>query len=169
MTPLPAMLGGASSVVAWRLDHARHGKSWDSGEGSYLVGGRWNPPGIRAVYCSLDPATTILEVAAHIGIRALTFEKRILTSLEIVDPALVHVLDVATVPNPLWLLPGYPSAGQQAFGADLLNRQLFILLPSVVSPKSWNLMFDATRAYGAYSLRSQDDFALDPRFDPPAR
>ena len=52
MTPLPAALGGGE-VVAWRLDDARFAATWDSGEGAYLLGGRWNSPGVRAVYCAL--------------------------------------------------------------------------------------------------------------------
>ena len=52
MTPLPAPLGG-TELVAWRLDVAKHATIWDSGEGAYLVGGRWNSKGVRAVYCSI--------------------------------------------------------------------------------------------------------------------
>ncbi|MFL5101793.1 MAG: RES family NAD+ phosphorylase, partial [Xanthobacteraceae bacterium] len=70
MTPLPAPLGG-TEVVVWRLDQAKYRAAWDSGEGAYKVGGRWNRRGVRAVYCSIDPATAILEVAVHKGFRAL--------------------------------------------------------------------------------------------------
>ena len=70
MTPLPPPLGSAELVI-WRLDQAQYRTSWDSGEGSYIFGGRWNAQGVRAVYCSLDPATAILEVAAHEGFPAL--------------------------------------------------------------------------------------------------
>src|ERR1700679_4047133 len=60
MTPLPASLGGGA-LMAWRLDQAIFATTWDSGEGAYLVGGRWNSRGVRAVYCSIDPAIAILE------------------------------------------------------------------------------------------------------------
>ena len=56
MTPLPAALGG-NELVAWRLDAAIHASTWASGEGAFLHGGRWNSKGVRAVYCSIDPAT----------------------------------------------------------------------------------------------------------------
>jgi RES domain-containing protein len=71
------------------------------------------------------------------------------------------------VPNPNWLRPGIPSAGQQAFGAALLARHAFVLLPSVVSAHSWNLVFDPGMAAGAYALIAQERFALDPRLHPP--
>uniref|UniRef100_UPI003F94965A RES family NAD+ phosphorylase n=1 Tax=Rhodoblastus sp. TaxID=1962975 RepID=UPI003F94965A len=78
MTPLPAGLGG-SELVAWRLDRSSFAATWDSGAGAYLEGGRWNGKGVRAVYCSIDPATAILEVAVHTGFEALDSVPHVLT------------------------------------------------------------------------------------------
>ena len=167
MTPLPPPLGGGE-LVAWRLDQAEFGASWDSGEGAYRFGGRWNSRGIRAVYCSIDPANAILEVAVHKGFRALDTVPHVLTAVAIDQPSGVHVVDPAAVPNPNWLRPGIPGAGQQAFGDALLARHPFILIPSAVSTHSWNLVFVGTQAAGAYARRSQEPFALDTRLHPPA-
>jgi RES domain-containing protein len=166
VTPLPAPLSGGP-LTAWRLDDARHAAGWDSGEGAFRVGGRWNGKGIRAVYCSVDPATAILEVAVHKGFRALDTVPHVLTSLTIIDPYRVHVVDPAMLPNPNWLRPGIPSAGQQAFGNALLARHTIVLLPSAVSTPSWNLIFDGVAAGGLYCLSSQVTFALDTRLHPP--
>lgn len=166
MTPLPALLGG-TGLVAWRLDEARHATTWDSGEGAYRVGGRWNSKGVRAVYCAIDPATAVLEVAVHKGFKALDTVPHVLTALNITDPSAVHIVNPASVPNPNWLRPGIPSAGQQAFGDQLLANHKFIVIPSAVSAHSWNLMFVGATAAGAYVLRSQDPFALDTRLHPP--
>lgn len=168
MTPLPAPLGGGE-VVAWRLDDARFAASWDSGEGAYQVGGRWNGAGVRAVYCSLDPATAILEVAVHKGFRTLDTVPHVLTALTVTDLAGTAVTWPAQIPNPNWLRPGIPSAGQQAFGDGLLAAHRFVVLPSAVSTNSWNLVFVAASAAGAYAPRSQERFALDTRLHPPAR
>jgi RES domain-containing protein len=167
VTPLPAPLGG-SELVAWRLDQSKYASTWDSGEGAFLVGGRWNSRGVRAVYCSIDPATAILEVAVHKGFRALDMVPHVITAATI-DPAGVYVVEPAAVPNPNWLRPGIPSAGQQAFGNDLLAKHRFVVIPSVVSTASWNLIFVGTDAGGSYQLRSQDPFALDTRLHPPGR
>lgn len=167
MTPLPAALGG-TELVAWRLDPALHAPSWDSGEGAYRAGGRWNGKGVRAVYCALDPATAILEVAVHRGFRVLDTEPHVLTAMTISEPATVHVVDPATLPNPAWLRAGIPSAGQQQHGSVLLAAHKFIVIPSAVSTNSWNLLFVAAVANGAYALREQQRFALDPRLHPPA-
>jgi RES domain-containing protein len=139
---------------------------WDSGEGSYRYGGRWNSPGIRAVYCSLDPACAILEVAVHKGFKALDTVAHVLTALT-ADPARVHLVQPAAVPNPNWLQPGIPSAGQQQFGDVLLSAHALVVAPSAVSTNSWNLIFVAAIAARAYVQRSQEPFALDTRLHPP--
>ena len=167
MTPLPPPLG-SGDLLAWRLDTATFAGTWDSGEGAHRVGGRLNSKGRRAVYCALDPSTAILEVAVHKGFKTLDTVAHVLSSLQILDPALVYFVRRAEVPNPKWLVPGIPSASQQAFGDQLLSDHLFVAIPSTVSMHSWNLVFDAQRAVGAYKLVSQEPFALDMRLHPPA-
>ncbi|MGH8492187.1 MAG: RES family NAD+ phosphorylase [Moraxellaceae bacterium] len=166
MTPLPGALGN-KLVLAWRLDNARHASTWDSGEGAFQFGGRWNSRKQRTVYCSLDPAAAILEVAVHKQFRTLDTVAHIMTALEVFNPADIHVVEPGDVPNPGWLRPGIPGAGQQAFGDLLLARHAFILIPSSVSTGSWNLLFNPERARGKYSLYQQEAFALDTRLHPP--
>jgi RES domain-containing protein len=168
MMPLPAPLGGGD-LVAWRLDQAALAGAWDGGEGAFRYGGRWNGRGVRAVYCSLDPATAILEVAVHKGFAALDMVPHVLTAAAISQPESVHVVHPGSVPDPNWLRPGIPGAGQQAFGAALLSRHAFVALPSVVSSHSWNLVFVAAAAAGAYEVRLQEPFVLDPRLHAGAR
>lgn len=167
MISLPPLLGG-TDLVAWRLDDARHAHTWDSGEGAFRVGGRWNSKGVRAVYCSLDPSTAILEVAVHKGFHTLDTVAHILTATAILHPAEVHVVQPVDLPNPNWLRPGVPGAGQQAFGDRLLAQFLFVAIPSVVSAYSWNLVFDPVRVTGRYGRRHQEPFALDTRLHPPS-
>jgi RES domain-containing protein len=167
VTPLPAALGG-NELVAWRLDSAIHASAWASGEGAFRFGGRWNSKGVRAVYCSVDPSTAILEVAVHKGFRVLDTVAHVLTAVNIANPSRVHVVDPAAIPNPNWLRPGIPGAGQQAYGDQLLSAHKFVAIPSAVSTHSWNLIFVAAMAAGAYVVRSQEPFALDTRLHPPA-
>lgn len=153
--------------MAWRLDKAVFAATWDIGEGAYLGGGRWNSKGVRAVYCAIDPATAILEVAVHKTFGVLDTVPHVLTSLEILNPAGVHIVQPMAVPNPNWLRPGMPSAGQQAFGDALLSSHPFVVIPSAVSTHSWNLVFVASTAARGYRMTSQEPFALDTRLHPP--
>ncbi len=167
MTPLPPPLG-LGALVFWRLDQAKFGPTWDTGEGSYRVGGRWSSRGARAVYAALDPATAILEVAVHKTFETLDTVPHVMTSAQIADASHVHIVE-ADVPNPNWLRPGALSAGQQAFGDALLKAHPFVLIPSVVSPHSWNVIFDPAVAKSLYGSVTQEPFALDTRLHPPAR
>jgi RES domain-containing protein len=153
--------------VGWRLDVAVYRDTWHSGEGAYLFGGRWNRKGTRVVYCSLDPATAILEVAVHKGFQVLDTVAHVLTSFRVQDLNLVHVVQPGDVPNPNWLRPGLPSAGQQKFGDDMLSKHPFVLIPSAVSAHSWNLLLAMPSARGAYTQLAQEAFALDTRLHPP--
>lgn len=87
-------------------------------------------------------------------------------SIEILKPSKVHVVAPGDIPNPRWLLSGSISAGQQAFGAKLLNDHPIILIPSVVSTHSWNLVIDANAALCMFKLHSDEVFGLDTRFNP---
>lgn len=136
--------------------------------GAYATGGRWNPRGRKAVYCSLDAATAIIEVAVHKGFRALDIVAHVSSVLEIQEPALVHVVMPSSVPNPSWLLPGIPSANQQAYGAGLLTAHKFVAIPSAASRQSWNLVFDPDVAKGLYKLALQETLAIDTRLNPPS-
>ena len=121
MIPLPPPLG-AGELVAWRLDQVDFAAVWDGGEGAFRAGGRWNSRGVRAVYASLDLSTAILEVAVHKGFRALDTVAHVLTAATILDPSRIRVIQPEDVPNPNWLRPGIPGAGQQAFGDALIAR-----------------------------------------------
>lgn len=166
MTPLPAPLG-TGEFVAWRLDERRFASAWDSGEGAFRAGGRWNSRGTRAVYASLDPATAIVEVAAHKGFAVLDTKPHVLTAAKLLDPSSIHVVYPGDVPNPNWLRPGIPSAGQQQFGTNLLQTHRVVLIPSAVSTHSWNVLFVSSAASGVYAIHLQEDFALDTRLHPP--
>ena len=166
MTTLDVALG-RDKLLAWRLDPLLYTSTWDSGEGAYRFGGRWNSVGVRAVYCSLEAATCILELAVHKGFAPLDRTPHTLSALEVTQRSHVHVVDAGELPNPNWLYATRPSAGQQEFGDALLRKYQFLAVPSVVSRHSWNLVFVASRAQGAYQLNGQERFALDTRLHPP--
>lgn len=167
MMTLPGALG-SNEIIGWRLDRSDFARTWDSGEGAYRFGGRWNSKGRRVVYASLDPSTSILEVAVHKTFKALDTVPHILTAFIVADPSEIHVVQSADVPNTNWLRPNIPSAGQQAHGDNLLETHTFVVLPSAVSTHSWNIIFDPVKAVGRYSQTLQEAFALDTRLHPPA-
>ncbi|QHI97884.1 RES domain-containing protein [Xylophilus rhododendri] len=165
MMPLPD-IGAGSSMLAWRLDRQIYAGTWDSGIGAEKFGGRWNARGQRAVYCSIDPSTAILELAVHAGFPVLDTQPHMLTCAEIIGGP-IHRVAPESVPNPAWLIPGTPSAGQQAFGSRLLAQHGIVLFPSAVSRFSWNLVMEPAVAKGRYRQNSQARLVLDTRLHPP--
>ena len=125
-----------------------HAATWDSGEGAFRYGGRWNSKGVRAVYCSLDPATTILEIAVHTGFEALDTVPHMITAARIADIAEVHVVKPDDVPNANWLRSGDSERGPTGLRRRSSPPHRFVAIPSVVSTHSWNLIFDPVKAGG---------------------
>jgi RES domain-containing protein len=164
LTPFEPLLG--TPVRAWRVDQAKFGATWDSAICAQATGGRWNPKGVKALYCSLDAATAILEVAVHKGFPALDQVPHVMTALKIDDPSTVFVVQPGDIPNPAWLSAGVPSEGQQEFGAELRANHLFFAIPSVVSQHSWNLVFDPDRAVAKYAQLLQEPLSIDTRLNP---
>ena len=76
------------------------------------------------------------------------------------------MVDLAAIPNLHWLQPGVVSVAQQAFGDVLLAMHPLIVLPSVVSSQSWNLLIDVTSAVKLFKLVRSAHFVLDRRIDP---
>jgi RES domain-containing protein len=164
--PLPWVAG---APLAWRLDSTVHAAAWDKGTGAAKVGGRWNPVGYPMVYCSADPATAILEVAVHKGFAVIDTLPHALTRARVLDVRDVHVVMPEDVPHRAWLGPGSPSHGQQAFGRMLVDRHVFVVIPSAVTRETWNLIFNPARASGRYVVEQQAPFQLDTRLRRPER
>lgn len=163
MAALPAALDAGGPVLAWRIDANAFASAWDSGIGAERVGGRWNPVGLRAVYCAIDPSTGILELAVHRGFKVLDTAPHTLTCLVVTDATGARVVRPEELPDRAWLSGGTPLAKQQAYGATLLERHTFVILPSAVSKSSWNLVFAPARARGRYVRRSQERLVIDSR------
>jgi RES domain-containing protein len=168
VTPLPGRLG-SDTVVAWRLDAAIYASEWQSGEGAFRVGGRWNSKGKRTVYCSLDPATAILEVAVHKGFRALSLVPHVMTSFVIPASLAVKIIAPDDLPSSNWLRPGLPSSEQQQFGDQLLRDFDIAAIPSAVVQQSWNVICQSATLFGHQLEYDQQEFRLDSRLAAPAK
>lgn len=53
------------SLKLYRLVLPRYSASAFSGEGAFLIGGRWNSPGVRVVYTTSSVALAVLEALAY--------------------------------------------------------------------------------------------------------
>src|SRR5262249_24923923 len=133
-------------LCMWRMDQKIFGATWDTGIGAESVGGRWNPRGYAAVYCSVDPATAILQVALHKGLNALSRVPIVRTCAKIHDPGSLHVMNEVELPNANGLSPGIPGHAQQHFGRALLEKPPFVAIKSAFCPQSWIVVFTPAAA-----------------------
>ena len=98
-----------------------------SGEGAAMYGGRWNPKGMPAVYCSENSSLAALEILANL-VRPSTFPSYRILDLEVPDGA------IAVAPTP---------AGENRLsGAAFLRTRLAIMAPSVVNPLERNVVIN---------------------------
>lgn len=71
-------------------------KDFISGEGAGYNGGRWNPPGIKAVYASLDPVTAVEESFqefAKFGFKSMDIRPRVMAGAKVKVHRLLDLTD----------------------------------------------------------------------------
>lgn len=134
-----------------------------TGEGARLWGGRWNPPGIPAVYLAESRALAALEIIVHAPREVIPLEWRLI-EVEVPDD-LIESIGMKDLPPDWQALPSSP--GARNFGGDWLRLRTHaaLKLPSVVIPEEHALLLnplhpDAVRAKVSKPL----EFRFDPRF-----
>ena len=113
--------------------------AWD-GEGARLYGGRWNLPGVAAVYLAESRALAALEILVHAPREALRL-KWVVTELDVPE-SLIERIPPAKLPGNWQLRPS--SSQAQTFGTRWLKdyQNLSLLLPSVIIPEEHSLLLN---------------------------
>ena len=147
----------------YRIVQAEWARSAMNGEGAWLHGGRWNPPGLHAVYLAESRALAALEIIVHAPREVMSLEWRII-EVEVPDE-LIQAVSIADLPAAWQTLPSSLTA--RNFGAKWLRgrRALALKLPSVIIPEEHSLMLNPRHA-DVVKLRVSKPrkFELDPRF-----
>lgn len=117
-------------MVVYRLIHAKYKNSVLSGIGAEKFGGRWNPIGTRAVYCSESVALALLEYYVHTDNVNLLPKEVVIAKIEFPDRFKIVELD--KLPKG-WNKYPYPAETTQIF-SELVGQQNFFALkvPSAV-------------------------------------
>jgi len=150
----------------WRIAGAHH-PVW-SGEGARLHGGRWNPPGLAAIYAGTSYAIAALEILVHANIAALARNLRYVEAT-LPDGTDIDRAEADQVPG--WDSPDLSAA--QAYGTSWLQaRQTVVLLvPSVVTRGlDWNAVINpAHPAFANISVTTDAQAVWDDRMLPKAQ
>ncbi len=110
------------------------------GEGARRYGGRWNLPGVAAVYVAESRALAALEILVHAPREALRLNWKLI-ELEIPDPQIERI-SLSALPENWQAQPS--SRDAQTFGASWLRlgEKLALRLPSVVIPEETSLLIN---------------------------
>ena len=132
------------------------------GEGARRYGGRWNSPGLPAVYLAESRALAALEILVHAPREALRLSW-IVIDVEIPD-AWLETVSPSELPENWRARPS--SSAAQAYGSEWLRagRGLALVLPSVVIPEERSLLVNPLHPrMRELSPGKPKPFSFDPR------
>jgi RES domain-containing protein len=149
-------------AIFYRIVQAEWASSAMTGEGARLFGGRWNPPGVPAVYLADSRALAALEIIVNAPREVTSLEWRIF-EVDVQDDSIETVKPDA-LPHDWLALPSSPGArlhGQRCLQSGVLGFKL----PSAVIPEEFTLLLNPLHPdFGKLRVSEPKVFRFDPRF-----
>lgn len=146
----------------FRIVQERWAATAMSGEGARRFGGRWNPPGLPAVYLAESRALAALEILVHAPREALRLAWRVI-EVEVPD---AWIEETASRSLPKTWRDQPSSIDAQHFGGQWLRtaKQAALRLPSVIIPQERTLLVNPLHPQAAkLKCSAPQQFAFDPR------
>lgn len=124
----------------YRIVQERWAATAMDGEGARRFGGRWNLPGVPAVYLAESRALAALEILVHAPREALLLDW-VIIEVEIPDDWLVET-EISRLPEDWQSQPS--SMAARDFGSRWLDtsKKLGLRLPSVVIPQESTVLLN---------------------------
>ena len=149
-------------MQAWRI--AKRQLALDrQGTGARAFGGRWNSPGVAAIYAGLTPEIAAMEKLVHTG--DILPADLVLVKLELPeDPSLYHRYALEDLPQGWDDLPGSTAAADM--GDTFVNDGVYLgmIVPSAVIPESYNIVLNPNHvAFADVSMSIIRPFEFDSR------
>lgn len=148
-------------AVFYRIVQAHWAASAMSGEGARIAGGRWNPPGMAAVYLAESRALAALEILVHAPREAMRLDWRIIP----VELPEKWIRTASDLPSD-WR--DYPSSsGARNLGGHWLSegKGAALSLPSVIIPEERFIMLNPQHPdVQTLKVSKPEVFRFDPRF-----
>lgn len=144
----------------WRID--KPGRDAFSGEGARRFGGRWNSPGVAAVYLSEHQSLAALEIFVHL--RPLVPQGKFLAYFVEWEEAQMEVLPAKKLPGDWRTSPAGPSTMQ--LGDDWVReaRSAVLAVPSAILPAESNFLLNPTHPHFRQLRRHRAvEFTFDER------
>lgn len=149
--------------TVWRITTARYaGRAFD-GEGARLYGGRWNEPGVAAVYCSGTLSLAALEYFVHLE-PELAPKDLVAIPAEVPAGVSWAEIDAAVLP-PDWRVYPAPEALKE-LGSDWVRsgRTAVLSVPSAIIPHESNVILNPAHPdFSKIRVGKAEPFSFDPR------
>lgn len=146
----------------FRISKQKYAKDF-SGKGAELYGGRWNPMGTPALYCSETRALAVLELLVHTKNELLPKNLRIL-SITIPSKIKSRIIHIDNLPK------NWNSFQTNEFTQDLGKEHfqspncLGIKVPSAIIQMEYNIVLNPNYInYKLILISSNEQFILDER------
>jgi RES domain-containing protein len=146
-------------VILWRVSNYQ---TLD-GVGGLYVSGRWHTKGHPVMYCTLNPATALLETLVHIEIDSEDRPERFqVLRIEGPDSLSVEKVEAGSL-SPNWAddMSITQTIGDRWLGE---GRSLLLQVPSVLVPETWNVLVNPQHAEAnRLKITATYDHAFDVR------
>lgn len=123
-----------------------------------MVGGRWNSPGLPAIYGSLSYACAMLEILVHANIGRIP-RTHCYVVADVPENLLVERVDSISLPLG-W--DGDDPSIARCFGDQWLTegRSAVLVIPSVVAKLEWNAVVNPRHPEASQLLVSQSQMVI---------
>jgi RES domain-containing protein len=125
----------------WRICKSLYSVAAFSGEGARLFAGRWNPAGVRMVYCATSLSLATLEFFVHLD-PGVAPDDLVSVMAEIPDiPGISERLDPKALHDEWRKID---NLALQQIGANWISsmRSAALLVPSAVVDGEWNVLLN---------------------------
>lgn len=123
-----------------------------SGKGAYLFGGRWNSPGVYALYTSTHRSLALLELLMHVPLNVIKENEYFILTIKI--PEIQNLFSINTFENSM------------AVGDKLLNenQHLGFAVPSIIFEAEKNIILNPLHELSKkIKILNSEKLQLDPR------
>ena len=149
-------------MQAWRIVKRSHALD-RQGTGARLTGGRWNSPGVAAIYAGMTPEIAAMEKLVHTS--DILPQDLVLSVFELPDEESLYLrLAVTDLPAGWDALPGSTAAISIGDEFLLASAHLGLVVPSAIMPEASNVVLNPSNpAFGRVTLRIVRPFEFDSR------
>ena len=150
-------------MIVHRVIKARYAHAPLSAEGARQVGGRWNSPGVAALYCADSLALAALEVFVHLQPNA-RHVRHVAIRLRVPDRFGIREWAPHDLPAGWKTLQGDPECHAQGDRWLRSARELALLVPSVVVPSERDVILNPSHpGWKRVRVEAIEAFTFDAR------